>query len=71
MWTLILYTMLVSTAPAGGVHSTTTALSFNSKEQCDAALNTLIAVPTVAVFDNGNRQVGVFRTVGHCVSNSK
>jgi hypothetical protein len=58
MGTLILYTMLVSTAPSGGVHSTTTTLPFTSKEQCDAALTTLLAVSTLAVFDGAQNEVG-------------
>jgi hypothetical protein len=80
MWTLILYTALVATSPSGGVSSTTTTLSFDSKELCDTALNSLLAVPTMALFDKGSpaltssidaKKVAVFHVFGHCVANSK
>ena len=41
MWTLILFTALVATPPATGVHSTTTTFKFDTQEQCDAAAKQL------------------------------
>lgn len=70
MWTLILFTMLLGTSASGGAYSTTTTLSFNSKDQCDAALSALLT-HSLPVFDRSNREIGTFDIWGKCVAQSK
>ena len=70
MWTLLVYTMLVGTT-AGGVHSTTTALKFDTEAQCKAAFERLTFAPVSAIFDASNKQVGVFRVSGQCIADAK
>ena len=69
MWTMVIFTMLVALPPGSGASSTTTTIpnmKFDSRSDCIAELASMLQ--TLPVFDQGNRQVGVFRVWGHCVA---
>ena len=71
MWTLVLYTMLVATASGAGTSSTTTTIRFDTETQCRTATERLLTVPSHAIFDGQNKQVGVFRIFAQCIADAK
>lgn len=69
MWTLILYGLLISTVPGGGVETSSTVLKFESEDQCHAALKS--AVTSHSVRNRAAKEVGVFSVRGQCIANAK
>ena len=69
MWTLIFYTIVVGTGAGAGTHSNIMTLKFDTEARCKEAFGR-VAV-TSPLFDNANKQVGVYRVSGQCVEGAK
>ena len=61
LWTLVLFTMLASTAGASSAN--VTILHFNTKDQCEAAAKTLSEAG-----DLGGRDAASYRIWGKCIA---
>ncbi len=61
LWTLVLFTMLASTAGAGS--STVTTFRFNTKEQCEAAEKALAEAGNL-----GGQDAAAYRIWGKCIA---